>query len=141
MTIPVANQFVGRRRKPWRCNPFDAIRTTQAKVYSFRDVAARAKLFGFRGILQFTEGLRIVICLPAMRSGRACGGRTFTSQGTNEKRQQVANKLKFAPSSAQTKTRKSHVWAFKMGHDQAQESGHRRQARPRFYPRHPRNHY
>src|SRR5882762_133553 len=59
------------------------------KVYSFRDVAACAKLLGFRGVLQFTEGLRIVICLPAMRSGRARGGRTFTSQGTNEKRQQV----------------------------------------------------
>src|SRR5258705_9537647 len=62
---------------------------TQAKVYSFRDVAACAKLLGFRGVLQFTEGLRIVICLPAMRSGRARGGPTFTSQGTNEKRQQV----------------------------------------------------
>jgi hypothetical protein len=104
--------------------PCDKNKTTQAKVYSFRDVAACAKLLGFRGVLQFTEGLRIVICLPAIRSGRARGGRTFTSQGTSEKRQQVAIKLKFAPSSAQIKTRKSHVWAFKMGHDQAQEGGH-----------------
>jgi hypothetical protein len=77
--------------------PCDKNKTTQAKVYSFRDVAACAKLLGFRGVLQFTEGLRIVICLPAIRSGRARGGRTFTSQGTSEKRQQVANKLKFAP--------------------------------------------
>jgi len=91
MTIPGASQFAGRRKNSDDPTLDDTNKTTQAKVYSFRDVAACAKLLGFRGVLQFTEGLRIVICVPAMRSGRACGRRTFTSQGTNEKRQQVAN--------------------------------------------------
>src|ERR1700676_4218799 len=92
--------------------------------------------WGSAGFLQFTESLRIVICgrLRA-RVGRGAG------ELYQRKRRQVANKLKTAPTSAKIKTRKSHVWAFKVGHDQAQEGSHGRQARPRVYPRHPRNYH
>ena len=46
---------------------------TRAEVYSFRGATGCAKLLGFRRVLQFTVGLRIVICLPAPCSGRAAG--------------------------------------------------------------------
>src|ERR1700737_4826691 len=56
--------------QPLRCN-----RVTQTEVYPFRGATGCAKLLGFRRVLQFTVGLRIVICVLAARSGRAAGGR------------------------------------------------------------------
>src|SRR5216683_3989581 len=49
--------------QPLRCN-----RMTQAEVYSFLGASGCAKLLGFRRGLQFTVGLRIVICVCRLRA-------------------------------------------------------------------------
>src|SRR5260370_37727189 len=49
--------------QPLRCN-----RMTQAEVYSFPGASGCAKLLGFRRGLQFSVGLRIVICVCRLRA-------------------------------------------------------------------------
>jgi hypothetical protein len=69
VAVPIVNQLDSRGRKRLQGNSM-----TQAEVYPFPELSGCAKLARFRRVLQFTVGLRIVICLPAARAGRATGG-------------------------------------------------------------------